>query len=360
MSKPKILTVIGARPQFIKAAPVSKALREVADEILVHTGQHYDEKMSHIFFDEMGIPAPDYNLGVGSGSHGKQTGLMLAELEAVMLKEKPDYVVIYGDTNSTLAAAIAAVKLHIPVGHIEAGLRSYNRHMPEEINRILSDDISAQLFCPTQTAIDCLEKEHVAGEVLLTGDVMLDAVRHFEPLSCIRSSVMDDLGLKYNGYYLFTMHRPENTDFKERVINIFKGLEACDKPVIYPLHPRMKHIIEQDGIRQAVAAVKNLRIVEPVGYLDMLRLESNACKIITDSGGMQKESFFFKKPCINIRDESEWVETVKAGYNLIVGADTEKIRKAINSFNPQHETEQYFGDGHAAKHIVDAIIKFCS
>ncbi|MFA6618864.1 MAG: UDP-N-acetylglucosamine 2-epimerase (non-hydrolyzing) [Candidatus Neomarinimicrobiota bacterium] len=375
----KILTVIGARPQFIKAAPFSKAIRQYFNEVIVHTGQHYDENMSNIFFNEMGIPKPDYNLEIGSGRHGKQTGEMLIALEEVMLKEKPDYVVVFGDTNSTIAAALAAAKLHIPIGHIEAGLRSFNRNMPEEINRIATDVLSSQLFCPTDHAVELLKHEGIVKEVYQCGDIMYDAMLHFLPIAEEKSTIFNNLNLqpslyelrqagnlnlnlnlnlKSNDYYLFTMHRPENTDHPERIKSIFKGLEACNKPIIYPVHPRMRSVLEKPEIKEYVNKVSNLHIIDPVGYLDMIQLEKHAKKIITDSGGMQKEAFFVKTPCITIRDESEWVETVDLGYNIIVGADTAKIQDAIENFNPKHDVNNPYGKGDSAKIMTQKIVSY--
>lgn len=358
MKKNRILTIIGARPQFIKAAPFSKAIRKYFHEVIVHTGQHYDENMSNIFFNEMGIPKPDHNLEVGSGEHGKQTGEMLIKLEEVMLKEKPDYVVVFGDTNSTIAGALAAAKLHIPIGHIEAGLRSFNRNMPEEINRIATDVLSSQLFCPTDNAVDLLKKEGIVNEVYQCGDIMYDAMLHFLPLAKERSNIMNKLGLDKGGYFLFTMHRPENTDHPERIRAIFKGLEACEKPIIYPVHPRMRKVLESPEIAESIKSVKNLKLIDPIGYLDMIQLEKNALKIITDSGGMQKEAFFLKRPCITIRDESEWVETVDAGYNVICAADSKLIASGIKEFEPKFGNDYLYGKGDSATFIAKRIVEF--
>ena len=354
----KILTIIGARPQFIKAAPFSKAIRQHFNEVIVHTGQHYDENMSRIFFDEMNIPEPDYNLNVGSGGHGKQTGEMMIRLEEVVLKEKPDYIVVFGDTNSTIAGALVAAKLHIPIGHIEAGLRSFNRKMPEEINRIGTDVLASQLFCPTDNAVELLKREGITNEVYQCGDIMYDAMLHFSDISNERSTVLSDMTLEPGAYHLFTMHRPENTDHPERIKAIFKGLEASDKTIVYPVHPRMKAILQSSEIIEYVNKVKTLKMIEPVGYLDMIQLEKNASKLITDSGGMQKEAYFVQKPCITIRDESEWVETVDAGYNVIVGSDTEKIRSAIMDFDPDFKDDHLYGDGKSAQAIANHILEF--
>ncbi len=354
----KILTILGARPQFIKAAPFSQAVRNHFQEVIIHTGQHYDDNMSRIFFDEMGIPKPDYNLNVRSGTHGKQTAQMLKGIEEILLKEKPDYVVVFGDTNSTIAGALAAAKLHIPVGHIEAGLRSFNRKMPEEINRITTDVISAQLFCPTANAVSLLAKEGIKNEVYLCGDIMYDAMQHFLPVSKERSKIVCELGLNTGGYILFTMHRPENTDNINRIRNIFKALKNVDIPIIYPVHPRMRARLESHEMESIVSNIPMLRVIDPIGYLDMIALEKNANKIITDSGGMQKEAFFLQVPCITIRNESEWIETVDLGYNIIVGADTDKIVEAIQSFDPVHEVECPYGSGDSAELITKAILSY--
>lgn len=354
----KLLTIIGARPQFIKVAPFSQAVRKYFNEIIVHTGQHYDENMSNIFFNEMGIPAPDYNLSIGSGLHGKQTGEMLIALEEVMIKEAPDYIVVFGDTNSTIAAALAAAKLHIPIGHIEAGLRSFNRNMPEEINRITTDVLSSQLFCPTDNAVALLSKEGMTKEVYQVGDIMYDAMLHFLPMSEEKSDILQKLNVTKDDYYLFTMHRPENTDHLDRIKAILEGLEACAKPIIYPVHPRMRSVLENPEIKEIIFGLTNLHLIDPVGYLDMIQLEKHAKKIITDSGGMQKEAFFVKTPCITIRNESEWVETVDLGYNIITGADTEKISDAIENFNPKHAAQNPYGKGDCAGIITQKILSY--
>jgi len=275
-----------------------------------------------------------------------------------MLKEKPDYVVVFGDTNSTIAGALVAAKLHIPIGHIEAGLRSFNRNMPEEINRIGTDVLSSQLFCPTDNAVELLKKEGITNEVYLCGDIMVDAMLHFLSISEKSSSIIRDLGLKQGSYHLFTMHRPENTDHPERIKSISKGLEASGKTIIYPVHPRMRSVLQKPEIKGSLDKVKNLKMIDPVGYLDMIQLEKHADKIITDSGGMQKEAFFLRRPCITIRDESEWVETVKAGYNVVVGADNKAIAQAIKEFDPEIKDDHLYGEGDAAEIIAGKIGEF--
>jgi UDP-GlcNAc3NAcA epimerase len=351
----KILTVVGARPQFIKAAPVSRAIREQADEVLVHTGQHYDKSMSDVFFAELHIPVPDYHLHVGSKSHGAQTGEMLAKIEEVILKEKPDCLLVYGDTNSTLAGALAASKLHVPVAHVEAGLRSFNKRMPEEINRILTDHVSKWLFCPTETAVNHLQTEGIHKGVYLVGDVMLDAVLYNSKLANEKSSVLKELNVGPKEYVLITLHRAENTDDPARLSQIISALNELPLPAVLPLHPRTKGKMAQMGLS---IRNPNVKLIEPVGYLDMLQLEVNAKKILTDSGGVQKEAFFAKVPCITMRDETEWTETVELGANLLVGADPSKILDAVENFTVDFSlVKEVFGDGHASEKIVEQLLK---
>lgn len=345
----KIITVVGARPQFIKASAVSAKLRTKNREVLIHTGQHYDNNMSEIFFQELGIPKPDYNLEVGSWGHGKQIGHMLIKLEEIYLKEKPDMVLVYGDTNSTLAGALCASKLLIPVAHIEAGLRSFNMNMPEEQNRILTDHISRILFPPTETAVLNLKKEGIEKAVYNVGDVMFDAVLNFKTLAEKRC-ILDNLDID-NEYILTTIHRAENTNDIDRLKNIIEALNESGRQIILPLHPRTKKFILDYGLNFNI----NVKVIEPVGYLEMINLEMNSAKIVTDSGGVQKEAFFMKKPCITMRDETEWVETVENGWNTVVGADKDKIIAAIKNFMPQKQQENLFGDGKAADKIVDLI-----
>ena len=360
----KLLTVIGARPQFIKAAPFSEEFRKNHQEILVHTGQHYDSNMSDVFFDELGIPKPDYNLRVGSGSHGKQTGRMLEGIEEIILKEKPDGLLVYGDTNSTLAGALAASKLHIPVYHVEAGLRSYNKLMPEEQNRILTDHISDLLLCPTQTAVENLKKEGITSGVIHTGDIMYDAVlrnidisnRRYSNIRWIEELITDngDLpNLSINEYYLATIHRAENTDDPDKLYRIFKAFSQLDMPVLFPLHPRTKKLI-----KELDTDLSNIIIVQPVGYLLMLSLTANAYMVVTDSGGLQKEAYFLKTPCTTLRDQTEWVETLEKGWNVLSKTDVQEIKmKAKRKLTClQHPQPNSFGDGNAALKICKAII----
>jgi UDP-GlcNAc3NAcA epimerase len=348
----KIFTIIGARPQFVKCAPVSAALRKKHSEFLVHTGQHYDENMSHIFFDEMGIPKPDVNLDVGSGTHATQTAAMMTGLEPLMLEQKPDSVMIYGDTNSTVAGALVAAKLHIPVIHIEAGLRSFNLKMPEEINRIVADRLSKILCCPTNTAVENLENEGIKNGVINTGDVMYDAVLMFKPLS-EKSEYPKVLGLKPKEYNLITIHRASNTDNTENLLNILNGANDSGIKSVFPIHPRTKNIMKNNGI--SIDSFQNINFIAPLGYLDFMALAANAKTITTDSGGLQKEAYWHGVPCITVRKETEWVETVKSGWNLLIGPNREKLTKALHEFAPSCERPDFYGNGHASEKIVEAI-----
>lgn len=351
----KIVTVVGARPQFIKAAPVSRAIRARGEEILVHTGQHYDTSMSDVFFEELEIPKPDYHLHVGSKSHGAQTGAMLSKIEEVIFAEKPDALLVYGDTNSTLAGALAAAKLHVPVAHVESGLRSFNRRMPEEINRVLTDHISRWLFCPTDTAVTNLEAEGITEGVYQIGDVMLDAVLYNAKLAEEKADILQKLELESKSYLLFTIHRAENTDDPKRLKGIVDALNAIDIPAVLPLHPRTKGKLAATGL-----TIHNpmVRVIEPVGYLDMLQLEFHAKKIVTDSGGVQKEAFFAKVPCITMRDETEWIETVEYKTNILVSADTKKILEAIHNFDVDFsQVPSVFGTGKSSEEIVEILSK---
>lgn len=347
----KILTVVGARPQFIKAAAVSNIIRNEFHEVLIHTGQHYDENMSKVFFDELNIPRPDYNIGVGSGSHGKQTGTMLIALEKIYVNEKPDMVLVYGDTNSTLAGALAASKLLIPVAHVEAGLRSFDMDMPEEQNRILTDHISKILFSPTDTAVKNLKNEGMVNNVYNVGDVMFDAVINFKKLSMKRSHIVDALHLEDEDYILATIHRAENTNNVSKLKNIIDALNESGRKIVLPLHPRTKKYIHNYGC----IFNNNIKLIDPVGYLDMISLEMHSQKIVTDSGGVQKEAFFMKKPCITMRDETEWIETVENGWNVIVGTNKQNILKSIIEFKPDRPQNNIFGDGKAGEKILNIL-----
>ncbi|MCP1715119.1 UDP-N-acetylglucosamine 2-epimerase (non-hydrolyzing) [Methanocalculus alkaliphilus] len=360
----KIVSIVGARPQFIKCAPVSRALRKDHQEILVHTGQHYDENMSGIFFEELSIPTPDYHLGIGSGSHGAQTGRMLAAIEEVLLKETPDMVIIYGDTNSTLAGALAAAKLHIRIAHVEAGLRSFDRSMPEEINRVLTDHASDLLFVPTENGVANLAREGIEKGVHRVGDVMVDALLFNRELAA-RSDILDRLDLKTGAYYLATVHRPSNTDDEKNLRSIMAAFAALDLPVIFPAHPRTRKFLEQYGI--AGDTITNVRLIEPLPYLDMLALLGQAAAVLTDSGGVQKEAYILQVPCITLRENTEWVETVEDGWNVLAGADTNRIIAAVNQITGERRNQQngqfrthsaHYGDGTAADAIRRIISAF--
>jgi UDP-N-acetylglucosamine 2-epimerase len=349
----KILSVIGARPQFIKAGPLSQEMRKYFKEVLVHTGQHYDYGMSDIFFTELSIPEPDYNLGVGAVSQGKMTGDMLSKLEDVILTEKPDIVLIYGDTNSTLAGALAAVKLHIPIAHVEAGLRSYNRSMPEEINRVLSDQVSTWLFVPSKVAKNNLEKEGIKEGVYEVGDIMFDVLLANSKKATDTSDVLKTNGLSSKNYFVATIHRAENTDEKDKLVRIFDIFASLNEKIILPIHPRTRNKIVSFGL----TVPKNISAIEPLGYLDMLELMQNAKAIFTDSGGIQKEAYYLKVPCITLREESEWIETVEVGWNFIVGSDKVKFTNAFQQLDKVKSKEHPFlyGDGTTAEKIVNIL-----
>lgn len=352
----KIVTIVGARPQFIKAAAVSRAIRlrysGCVHEIIVHTGQHYDDNMSRVFFDELDIPKPVYNLEISGGSHGEMTGRMLEAIERVLMAEQPDWVLVYGDTNSTLAGALAAAKLHIPIGHVEAGLRSFNLRMPEEINRILSDRVSTLLFCPTSYAVTNLNAEGVTTGVYNVGDVMYDVSLYYRDVARTRSYILERLQLADGEFALATCHRAENTDDPEKLHEICLGLaDVADSfPVILPLHPRTRNLIESDPfLRRSLGAVM---LLDPLPFLDMIALEQSARVIMTDSGGIQKEAFFYGVPCVTMREETEWLETVELGWNRLVGASRDKILGAALSAKPATVKSNPYGDGDASARIV--------
>jgi len=353
----KIVTILGARPQFIKAAAVSREIAKYKEikEVIIHTGQHFDKNMSDIFFNEMKISKPDYNLNINGLSHGAMTGQMLEKLEEVLLEEQPDWVMVYGDTNSTLAGALAASKLHIKIAHIEAGLRSFNMKMPEEINRILTDRVSSILFCPTQSAIENLQKEgydSMDAKVVNSGDVMQDGAIFYKKLSVKPTNLELD-----KEYILTTIHRAENANDEQRLKNIVEALNeiAKDIQIILPIHPRTKNILEKSKIKLS----ENINIIEPVGYLNMIWLIDNSKFIMTDSGGLQKEAYFFKKQCITLREETEWIELVENGFNTLVGADKNEILKAYKN-NLKFETENLelnlYGDGNASEKIIRELM----
>jgi UDP-N-acetylglucosamine 2-epimerase len=355
----KLLTVVGARPQFIKAAAFSRVARLRHTEVLVHTGQHYDPQMSDVFFEELGLPKPDHHLGVGSASHGRQTAQMLERLEDTMRAEAPDAVVVYGDTNSTLAGALAAAKLALPVAHVEAGLRSHVRDMPEEINRVVADRLSTWLFAPTETAVRNLEGEGFAradGEVRgpaihLTGDIMYDALLLHTAAAQARSRVIGQLGLTAGGYALATVHRAANTDDVGRLADIFDALALLGEPVVVPLHPRTRAALMGTDIE----VEPPVRLIEPVGYLDMLALQKQARVVLTDSGGVQKEAYLLGVPCVTLREETEWPETLAGGWNVLAGTDAERILAAARRDGPALPPPAGFGDGHAAERMVAAL-----
>lgn len=357
----KIVTVVGARPQFIKASVVSRALGPVCEEVIIHTGQHYDRNMSDVFFEELQIPHPAYNLGVGSGSHGKQTGEMLMKIEEVIFTEKPNILLVYGDTNSTLAGALAASKLHIPVAHVEAGLRSYNRRMPEEQNRVLTDHISQWLFCPTKTAEANLAKEGITEGVSVTGDVMLDSVLHFLRLAKqdpAKTAIYSTLGIVPKGYRLATLHRAETTDGGlPAVKRIFDAFERLPEPVVIPIHPRTRPLAEE-ALKEY--GYRNIRLTDPVGYLEMLLLTSGARQVLTDSGGLQKEAWFMEVPCVTLRSETEWVETLEGSWNVLASLETEDIlSKALHTVPDfSARNREPFGDGNASGKIASALAEW--
>lgn len=355
----KILTVVGARPQFIKAAMVSRAIVEynrqakspsITEEIL-HTGQHYDINMSEIFFRQMEIPEPVVNLHAGTGMHGEMTGRMLAQIEKEIINRKPDWVLVYGDTNSTLAGALAAVKIHVPVVHVEAGLRSFNKGMPEEINRILTDHVSTLLLCPTHSAAGNLKKEGIVSGVYHVGDVMYDAALMFGEVAAHKSTILHDLNLVPKQYHLATVHRAENTDDPIRLQRIFAAFNKIGTQVVLPIHPRTKVKLDAYDLQTKGS---NITLITPVSFLDMVQLERNACCILTDSGGVQKEAYFHSVPCITLRDETEWLETVEAGWNQVVGADSEKIIAAVSQARAGATITEY-GQGNASSHIRHLI-----
>lgn len=346
-----IATVVGARPQFIKAAPVSRVLKGLFQEVLIHTGQHYDYGMSDVFFDEMEIQKPDFHLGIGGGNHSEQTGKMLIELEKVFNSIKPDVVLVYGDTNSTLAGALVAAKAKILLGHIEAGLRSYNRTMPEEINRVLTDHVSTFLFCPTDIAIKNLEKEGIVNGVYQVGDVMYDALLHNLILARQKSDILSRLNISKGDYALVTIHRAANTDNKERMKSILDGLTGLKTNIILPLHPRTRKMMNEWNLLPS----KNILIIEPVGYFDMLTLQENANCILTDSGGIQKEAYLLGVRCITLREETEWVETVEAGWNKLVGVNSQTIQDTFENWFPETERVLLYGKGDASLKIAQIL-----
>jgi UDP-GlcNAc3NAcA epimerase len=362
----RIVTIVGARPQFIKAATVSRAIAAhnqtptdtILHEKLVHTGQHYDDNMSEVFFEELEIPRPAYSLGIGSGSHGQQTGRMLERIEQVLLSEEPDLVLVYGDTNSTLAGALAAAKLHIPIAHIEAGLRSFVRTMPEEINRVLTDHVSDLLFCPTSTAVTNLAREGIDKGIHRVGDVMYDSTLFYaRKVAPFEKGILQRLGIASKSFYLATVHRAENTDHSGRLAGIFEAfteIATQDCPVIIPLHPRTVKYVHQYGLQSS----NNVRVIDPASYLEMVVLEKNALKILTDSGGVQREAYFLGVPCVTLRNETEWVETVGAGWNILAGSDKRAIVMVARAPAPHGANDGgFYGNGDAATRICAVLAR---
>ncbi len=376
----KIVTIIGARPQIIKAAALSRAIKNnfssQITEIIVHTGQHYDDNMSQVFFDELEIPLPNYNLNVGSGNHGKQTATMISAIEDVLLIEKPNAIVLYGDTNSTLAGAMAASKIHIPVIHIEAGLRSFNKSMPEEINRIMCDHVSTLLFSPTKTGFNNLIQEGFLSQtnapysidnpkIYHCGDVMYDNSLFFSKISDVKTSIINDLKLKNNGFILATIHRNNNTDEPIRLNALFKSLNDISinhqLQIVLPLHPRTSNLLDRNlskDLAEAIRLNSNFKIISPVSFLEMLALEKNCCLVMTDSGGVQKEAFYFEKPCVILRPETEWIELLENGAALIADADENKIKFSFEQLIAKKDLSfpKLYGDGNAAVFICSEII----
>lgn len=364
------VTIVGARPQFIKLAPLSRAIAELNDasgsevleDIIVHTGQHYDKSMSDIFFEELEIPRPDIDLHIGSGSHAFQTGRMLEEIERVLVDREPDVVIVYGDTNSTLAGALAAAKLNIPIAHIEAGLRSFNREMPEEVNRIVTDHVSELLFAPTDTAMTNLQNEGLLDRAIKCGDVMLDAIRYNQQIAGRNEGILSQLPGVDGDFGVVTLHRASNTDLSSlrSILDSLNGIADEVMPLVFPAHPRTVAMIDQFEDRWQPS--DRLNVIEPVGYLDMLRLLSRAKLVLTDSGGLQKEAFFMEVPCVTLREETEWLETVQSGGNTLVGTDSERLMTAVEEImqndatRPIESVESYFGDGHASRMIVESIL----
>ncbi|MGC5324931.1 non-hydrolyzing UDP-N-acetylglucosamine 2-epimerase [Brevibacillus sp. SYSU BS000544] len=352
--KKKILTVIGTRPQLVKVAAVSRKLRNEFNEVLVDTGQHYDYNMAGVFFDELEIPKPDYTLGIGSGSHGYQTGSMIIRLEEIVLKEAPDAILVYGDTNSTLSGAIVASKLQIPLIHIEAGLRSYNKKMPEEINRVMTDHVSTILYAPTKIAQDNLKREGIEANVFVVGDVMYDAVQYYWERA-EQKYQLGQYGIESKQYHLVTVHRAENTDDPTRLAALVKAFKELGEVLIWPLHPRTKKSLAVNGLLDDVMNCPHIKLIDPVSYLEMLLLEKNARTIITDSGGVQKEAYFAKVPCFTLRNETEWVETVECGWNQLVDPVNQNLQLLIKQERQIESNDGIYGDGNAALHIVEHL-----
>ncbi|MBX7211190.1 MAG: UDP-N-acetylglucosamine 2-epimerase (non-hydrolyzing) [Verrucomicrobiaceae bacterium] len=351
----RILSVVGARPQFIKAAALSTALRARGHtEFLVHTGQHYDAAMSDVFFQELGIPEPDSNLNAGSGRHGEMTGAMLAGIEKLCIEQKPDVVLVYGDTNSTLAGALAAAKLNIPVAHVEAGLRSFNREMPEEINRVVTDHVSTWLFCPSPVSAENLAREGITRGVHIVGDLMCDTLLRAAKIARDKPSIVSKMNLPERGFALATIHRASNTDDEKTLRGLLHALTHAGMPVVFPMHPRCRARVEAFGLQDSLAH-PNLRVIDPVGYLEMVQFLAAAKCVLTDSGGLQKEAYWMHVPCVTLRDESEWTETVSSGWNHIAGTDPDKILSIIRNVSTPAAHPDFYGAGDAAERISRAL-----
>lgn len=355
MTKLKLITVVGARPQFVKASALSPAFIRCQgiDELIVHTGQHFDANMSDVFFQELSIPPPYINLGIGGGTHGQNTGRIIESLEAVLMTEKPDCVLVFGDTDSTLAAAVATSKLGIMLAHVEAGLRSFRRSMPEEINRILTDHVADVLYAPSKAAVDNLKHEGISEKKIVnSGDVMYDVIKRFAVYAESHSTVLHNLGLSPGAYNFMTMHRKENTDNPDVLAHIVSGLSSSNLPIIFPVHPRTEKKFEEFGIRLPQC----VRMIKPVGYFDALKLQSNANLVLTDSGGVQKEAYFLGRPCITLRDETEWIELVECGANVLVGSDSKLLADLLQRNYTGSQVSNLYGDGHAADLIVADLL----
>jgi UDP-N-acetylglucosamine 2-epimerase (non-hydrolysing) len=353
----KLMSIVGVRPNFVKLAALNDLLSEKNEHVIVHTGQHYDFELSKAFFECLDLPTPNYNLEVGSGTHGYQLGEIIKRLESVLTEEKPDLVIVYGDCNSTLAGALAAVKLHIKIAHVEAGYRSYDKTMPEEINRLLTDHISDLLFAPTKNAVNNLKKENIHGAIYLTGDVMVDVLYKYKDISERKSQILNKLGINPKEYILVTIHRENNTEIKERLGNIVKALTKIKKyKLVLPIHPRTEKALQKTGLFKQLKSNVNLIITPPLNYLDFIKLEKNALKILTDSGGVQKEAYFLGVPCVTLRSTTEVIETVKEGWNILTDVDANKILNAVENFNPEGKApRESLGKGDAAQKIAKII-----
>jgi UDP-GlcNAc3NAcA epimerase len=349
-----LITIVGNRPQFVKAAAVSRRLRERHEELIVHTGQHHDDELSRVFFDELGVPAPDHQLDAVSGSNTAQTARILAELEPILADARPELVIVYGDTNSTLAGALAAAQAGVPTAHVEAGMRSFDRAMPEELNRVLVDHASELLLCSTMTAVENLGRESAVGEAHLVGDVMADVSLAFQELARERSNALADRGLESGGYVLVTAHRAGNVDPPERLLKLVEVLEALPGPVVFPVHPRTRRRLEEEGLDGRLAAAAGIELAPPLGYLDFLELARNARAVLTDSGGVQKEAYLLGTLCVTLRDTTEWVETVDSGWNVLVDLDRDAALAALER-EPPSERPELYGGGHAAERVRDVV-----